>query len=82
MKKLAFTGLFVFALGLLLSLVPLDSRAQGCSLCVSQVESARTEKDARSFSGLNTGILYLMAIPYVLIGAVGIFWYRSNQQKK
>lgn len=81
MKKTFFAGLLVMVLGCLLSLVPLTTNAQ-CSLCSSQVESARTEKDAQDFSGLNTGILYLMTIPYLLIGAVGFFWYRHAHQRK
>jgi len=81
MKKSVFAGVLMFLLGSLLSLMPLTASAQ-CSLCSSQVESARTEKDAQDFSGLNTGILYLMTIPYLLIGAVGFFWYRHAHQRK
>ncbi|WP_324676488.1 hypothetical protein [Hymenobacter sp. GOD-10R] len=81
MKKSFFAGLVVMLLGSLLSLMPITTYAQ-CSLCSSQVESARTEKDAQDFSGLNTGILYLMTIPYLLVGAVGFFWYRYSHQRK
>lgn len=29
--------------------------------------------------GLNTGILFLMAAPYAIIGFVGYRWYKSKQ---
>lgn len=32
--------------------------------------------------GLNTGILYLMAFPYILIGTVGFFWFRHQKKLK
>lgn len=81
MKKTAFAGVLAFLLSALLSVAPLVASAQ-CSLCSSQVEAARTEKDAQNFAGLNTGILYLMTIPYLLMGAVGFFWYRHTHPKK
>ena len=82
MRKTAIFSLFALALSLLLSLAPLAARAQ-CSMCKTQVESARNEKGEYDTSGLNRGILYLMTVPYILIGTVGYFWYRhSHQQKK
>lgn len=81
MKKTAIFGLFAVCLSVLLSLAPLAARAQ-CSMCKTQVESARTEKGSYDTGGLNSGILYLMTVPYVLMGAVGYFWYRHTHQKK
>ena len=81
MRKTAIFSLFALALSLLLSLAPLVARAQ-CSMCKTQVESARNEKGEYDTSGLNRGILYLMTVPYILIGTVGYFWYRHSQQQK
>lgn len=50
----------------LVLLLPTDLLAQGCSMCKATVES----NDAGGTplgNGLNNGILYLMAVPYVLI---------------
>ncbi|TGE22343.1 hypothetical protein E5K00_19055 [Hymenobacter aquaticus] len=80
MKKIG-AGLFALMLAVLLSLAPLASQAQ-CTMCKTQVEAARTEKDAYDTSGLNKGIVYLMTIPYLLIGTVGYFWYRNSHKKK
>ena len=53
-------------------LMPADLLAQGCAMCKAVVQSG--EGGGRIFGGeqaigkgLNTGILYLMAVPYVLL---------------
>jgi hypothetical protein len=78
MKKLLTTLLLPLLL-LVLSAAP--SQAQ-CTLCKNNVESARTEKDGYDISGLNKGILYMMAAPYVMGGLVGFFWYRNVRRKR
>ncbi|WP_460623306.1 hypothetical protein [Hymenobacter tenuis] len=81
MKKILCSGMLALLLGVLLSALPLNVQAQ-CTMCKTQVEASRQEKDGYDTTGLNKGILYLMTIPYVLIGTVGYFWYRHSQQKK
>ena len=59
MKKLVINSFFVAVLALLFGLAPLAANAQ-CTMCKTQVESSRTEKDGYDFSGLNKGILYML----------------------
>jgi hypothetical protein len=80
MKKAAITGLFTLLLGVLLSFAPQLAQAQ-CSMCKTQVESARGNKEDYDASGLNKGILMLMTVPYVLMGVVGFIWYRHSKGK-
>ncbi len=80
MKKTFFTASFALLLGVLLSLAPLGARAQ-CVMCKSQVEAARQERDDYDVAGLNKGIVYMMTVPYILMGAVGFFWYRRTHPK-
>lgn len=80
MKKSAFIGVFAIVVALFLSLAPLASSAQ-CIMCKSQVEAAQQERDDYDVAGLNKGILYMMTIPYLLMGAVGYFWYRRTHPK-
>ena len=80
MKKTFFAATFALLLGVLLSLAPLGARAQ-CVMCKSQVEAARQENDDYDRAGLNKGILYMMSVPYILMGAVGYFWYRRTHPK-
>ncbi|MBO2012756.1 hypothetical protein [Hymenobacter negativus] len=80
MKKTLFAAAFTLFLGVMLSLAPLTARAQ-CTMCKSQVEAARQERDDYDVAGLNKGIVYMMTVPYILMGAVGYFWYRRTHPK-
>lgn len=50
-----------------------------CAMCRAQLESMDDNSLAK---GVNDGIVYLMAVPYILIAVVGFFIYRSFQKKK
>jgi hypothetical protein len=76
MKKLLF-ALF-FGLLTLTTLTPVQAQ---CVMCKSQVEAARAERDDYDVAGLNKGIVYMMTVPYILMGAVGFFWYRRTHPK-
>ncbi len=80
MKKLLLIVLLASLFGPL-TLVPYTAQAQ-CVMCKTQVEAARQEREDYDVSGLNTGILYMMTVPYLLMGAVGYFWYRRTHPKK
>lgn len=79
-KFLAIAGLVLF-----FSFLSGNAYSQ-CAMCRATVESnvgtGSKEPESEVGSGLNTGILYLMVVPYVLIGTVGFLWYKSNQKKK
>lgn len=51
-----------------------------CAMCKA---AAQTDLEGGSAvaDGLNSGILYLMAFPYLLIGTVAILWYRHQKRK-
>jgi len=57
----------------------INSNAQ-CAMCRAVLE---TEVNQSSAEGINKGIMYLMAIPYVLVGGIGYFiYYRFYKLKK
>jgi len=58
-------------------LFQLDADAQ-CAMCKAVAESD-LEGGGTTAKGLNDGILYLMAFPYLLIGTVGYFFYRHKK---
>lgn len=64
MKKHYFI-LFIIAL---LVLLPNITEAQ-CAMCKASVQSSEGQKNSVAHN-LNSGILYLMAIPYVLIAFI------------
>lgn len=79
--------LATIALTLLLAFGGTTAYSQ-CAMCRATVESNvgtgkghNHEPESEVGSGLNTGILYLMAIPYLLIGTVGFLWYKHNRKK-
>jgi len=73
----------LFSLTLILSFVGADAQAQ-CAMCKTSVTSSNASNEnklVRFGDGLNKGIMYLMAIPYVLAGTVGFLWYRYNRKQ-
>ncbi|NEW79121.1 MAG: hypothetical protein GZ086_06770 [Gelidibacter sp.] len=68
MKKALFTILFLFLIQM--------SNAQ-CAMCKAVVESG----DLSEAEGLNSGILYLMIFPYLLVGTLFFFIIRSKIKK-
>ena len=72
MKKI--TTIFLLALQFFL-LSPHLLNAQ-CSLCTKTAQQLG-EKPAQ---GLNSGILYLMAMPFILVGFIGFRWWKNNKE--
>ena len=56
----------------------LESNAQ-CAMCRAVLESEETQTAAK---GINDGIVYLMAIPYILVGGIGFFIYKKYKTLK
>lgn len=53
--------------------------ATQCAMCRAVLES---EEDNSTAKGINNGIKYLMVIPYILVGGVFYFVYKSNVKRK
>jgi hypothetical protein len=71
MKKIPLIILFTFQL--LLPWKP-GVIAQ-CSLCTKTAQQMG-EKPAQ---GMNSGILYLMMMPFVIVGFIGFRWWKNNK---
>jgi uncharacterized membrane protein YphA (DoxX/SURF4 family) len=56
-----------------------QAKAQ-CSMCTINAEQG-TKNGNTQGNGLNDGIIYLMAFPYLLIIGIGILWYRNYRKK-
>lgn len=68
--------LFVFVL-LICSIEPL--RAQ-CAMCTTAVES-NAQSGSGTANGLNKGIMYLLAAPYIAVAAIAYIWYKKYRRK-
>jgi hypothetical protein len=59
-------------------LLPIASKAQ-CAMCRAALES---EDNGVKAEAVNDGIVYLMAIPYVLVGILGYAIYKMRYANK
>lgn len=59
---------------LFLTATPVEAQ---CAMCRAVLES---ETDNSIAQGVNNGIIYLMAVPYLLMG--GLIWYIYKSRKK
>jgi len=58
----------------------LDSTAQ-CAMCKRIAETNMEDNQNNVGKSLNKGILYLLALPYI-IGGIGVFAWYSNKRRK
>lgn len=75
----AFAKADVHAATITTTTTAVTSTATQCAMCRAVLES---EEDNSTAKGINNGIKYLMIIPYILVGGVFYFVYRSNVKSK
>jgi len=51
--------------------------AAQCSICAKTVMQMGT----KPAEGFNSGIIYLMVVPYIAIGVVGYKWWQNDKRK-
>ena len=49
-----------------------------CAMCKATAETANQNTSGSLAEGLNTGILYLMLIPYTLLAVLAIVFFRKR----
>ena len=69
----------IFGLMVMLVLTSADTWAQ-CAMCRGTVESSMGNGRNNVGVGLNTGIMYLFVMPYLLVGVIGYLWYRNSKK--
>lgn len=65
---------------LLLLLAAVPAKAQ-CPICKANVESAMLDEENTVGLGLNDGILYLLAAPYLAVGVIVGLWFYNRKKK-
>ena len=50
-----------------------------CAMCRSTIENNYSNGDPGIAAGINTGILYLLSMPYLAIIIIGYLWYKSSK---
>jgi hypothetical protein len=76
-KALKFV-LILFVVGLLAGSVQ-TVKAQ-CAMCTVSVES-NAQSGSKTTNGLNNGIMYLLAAPYVAVAVIAVIWYKKYRRK-
>lgn len=61
-------------------LMPADTVSAQCPMCKMSAES-NLKNGGTAGRGLNAGILYMLALPYTLVGTIGYIWWRHNRRK-
>ncbi len=51
-----------------------------CAMCTLNADNS-TQNGNTEGNGLNSGILYLLAAPYIAVAAVGFIWYKKYKRK-
>jgi hypothetical protein len=77
MKKIT---LIIFFAVLAITFSGVSTAFAQCSVCSTNVAS-NAKSGATTTNGLNSGILYLLAAPYLLVALGGFLWYRNFRRK-
>jgi hypothetical protein len=72
MRRILFTTLVLF----ISSSVSVFAQ---CAMCRSTLENNYSNGDPGIGAGINTGILYLLSMPYLAIIVIGYLWYKSSK---
>jgi len=72
MKKVVYFILFI----LTLSASNITPASAQCAMCAISAEQG-TKNGNTQAKGINSGVIYLMVIPYILIAGLGVLWYKK-----
>ena len=60
------------------ALLSIDAPAQ-CAMCRSTLENNYSSGNPGIGAGINTGILYLLSMPYLAVLIIGYLWFKSSR---
>lgn len=81
MKNSIAKFLFIFLLVLSVQVLDVNTASAQCPMCKMSAES-NLENGGTAGKGLNKGILYLFAAPYLMVGGLAFMWHRANKKKQ
>ncbi|MBK8830209.1 MAG: hypothetical protein IPN60_05005 [Saprospiraceae bacterium] len=70
----------ILAIAIMGMLTSYESSAQ-CPMCKMSAES-NLKNGGTAGKGLNAGILYMLALPYTLMGTIGYIWWRNRRKEE
>lgn len=78
MKKFLIICLLFFSL---LTVTGIPTASAQCAMCTISAEQG-TKNGNTQAKGINSGIIYLLVIPYLLIAGMGVLWYKRYRTSK
>lgn len=72
------SGLKFLIVGAGLLFLSFGASAQ-CAMCRASLENNVSNGNIGIAAGINFGILYLFAAPYLVIALIAFFWYRTSK---
>jgi hypothetical protein len=76
MNRTTLKRILMFSIIVVLFSLFYNSSFSQCAMCKATAEDAKDD----SARGLNYAIMYLLVIPYLLIAAIGYWWYVKNKK--
>lgn len=70
----------VIAVAGLMLLLSTELTAQ-CAMCKGAAET-NLKQGGGDPQGLNNGILYMLMLPYLLVGTIGFWWWRNRKKEQ
>ncbi len=77
-KLVKTAGMLALVFSLAFFAVPLTAQ---CPMCKATAES-NLKHGGTAGRGLNTGILYMLLAPYLLVGTIGYIWWRNRNSEE
>lgn len=72
---------FIFALLVGFAFFFVNEALGQCAMCKATIEANQVNQGKYGVS-LNSGILYLMVVPYIAFLVLGYFWYKNAKARK
>ena len=80
MKNKVYKYSFLFCLVVLLIVIPSLEAVAQCPMCRAAAETNLAHGGTEG-KGLNTGILYMLSLPYLLIATIGYIWWKNKKEE-
>ncbi|MCB0642508.1 MAG: hypothetical protein KDC44_12750 [Phaeodactylibacter sp.] len=81
MRKILIRFSLLLALTFTLVQLPTSTVDAQCPMCRMSAES-NLKNGGSSGKGLNAGILYMLATPYLIVGIIGFVWYKNRRKEE
>lgn len=71
---------YFFSLVFALSFVQVSPTNAQCPMCRVSAEQ-NLKMGGTAGKGLNRGILFMLACPYIIVGTMGFIWYKNRKKQ-